>query len=149
MRMKNTHSLKLAKLALALGILSFLSFPALAVKIEGKPIEMYTKKIGEVTHWLPEEVTVTQGERVTFIVKHEMGGKYNFHGFAIPDLHIAETVKEHETKTIPVTINLKPGTYEIRCQFHFPAHVSSKLIVLPAADGVKSDKKSATSPTTN
>ncbi len=137
--------LNLGKLAFVLGV-TVLSSSALAAKTEARGIEMHTEKVGEATHWMPAEVTVTEGEQVIFKVKHDMGGKYNVHGFAIPKLNISKEVHEHKELDIPATINLKPGMYDIECQLHKPAHIAAKLIVIPKTD-IKGQTPPAAAPT--
>lgn len=101
---------------------------------KAREITLETKKINEAVHWTPEKIEVTQGETVDFIVKHDLEGGFDFHGFFIPVLNVTEQVDRHKPKTVEVTIpsSLKPGEYPIGCQFH-PKHVRATLIVKEAA----------------
>lgn len=95
-----------------------------------REIEIHAKQVGEVIYWEPETVEVVQGETVVFVFSHELEGGFAFHGFDIQPLEIKGRVYRHKTlkveKQIPLT--LKPGEYEIWCQYH-PKHVPTKLIV--------------------
>ena len=95
-----------------------------------REIEIRAKQVGDVIYWAPETVEVVQGETVVFIFSHELEGGFDFHGFAIDPLEMKGRVYRHKTlrveKQIPLT--LKPGEYEIWCQYH-PKHVPTKLIV--------------------
>lgn len=79
---------------------------------------------------MPEKVEVTAGETVKFVAKHELQGGFDFHGFNIKALNVAEQVERHHPKIIEVKIpsSLAPGEYPIGCQFH-PKHVQALLIV--------------------
>jgi len=98
-----------------------------------REITLETKKINEAVHWTPEKIEVTPGETVKFIVKHDLEGGFDFHGFFIPVLNVTEQVDRHKPKTVVVSIpsKLKPGEYPIGCQFH-PKHVRALLIVKEA-----------------
>jgi plastocyanin len=95
-----------------------------------REVEIRAEQVGEVIHWMPETVEVVQGETVVFVFIHELEGGFNYHGIAIEALGIKGRVYRHKTlkveKQIPLT--LKPGEYEIWCQYH-PKHVPTKLIV--------------------
>jgi hypothetical protein len=83
------------------------------------------EKVGEVVHF-----EVVQGETVLFVFNHEIEGGFDFHGISIAPLEIKDRVYRHKPlkveKQIPPT--LKPGEYEIGCQYH-PKHAPAKLIV--------------------
>lgn len=98
-----------------------------------REIVLKTEKINEAVHWMPEKVEVTAGETVKFVAKHELQGGFDFHGFSIPVLNVAEQVERNKPKTVEVKIpsTLKPGEYPIGCQFH-PKHVGALLIVKEA-----------------
>lgn len=98
-----------------------------------REISLETKKINDAVHWTPEKVEVTAGETVKFIVKHDLEGGFDFHGFFIPVLNVTEQVDRHKAKNIEVKIpkTLKPGEYPIGCQFH-PKHVRATLVVKAA-----------------
>ncbi|MBM4304444.1 MAG: hypothetical protein FJ112_08965 [Deltaproteobacteria bacterium] len=103
---------------------------------KSREIVLETKKIDGAVHWTPEKVEVTPGEKIKFVVKHELEGGFDFHGFFIPILNVTEQVNRSEPKIVEVTLpkSLKPGDYPIGCQFH-PKHVRATLVV--------SDKKSS------
>src|SRR5262249_15802262 len=95
-----------------------------------REIEIRAKQVGEVVYWVPETVEVVQGETVVFVFRNELEGSFDFHGVAIDPLEIKARLYRHKIlkveKQIPLT--LKPGEYEIWCQYH-PKHVPAKLIV--------------------
>jgi plastocyanin len=101
-----------------------------------REIEVRAEKAGDVDHskeegrWMPEKVEVVQGETVLFVFRHELEGRFDFHGLEIIPLQIKLRVYRHKPlkveKQIPLT--LKPGEYDIECRFH-PRHVPAKLIV--------------------
>ena len=95
-----------------------------------REVEIHAEKVGEVVYWMPETVEVVQGETVLFVFNHDLEGDFDFHGIAIEPLEIKNRVYRHKPlkveKQIPLT--LKPGEYEIWCQYH-PKHAPSKLIV--------------------
>jgi plastocyanin len=95
-----------------------------------REIALETKTIDGAIHWTPSVVEVTQGESVKFVVKHDVEGGFDFHGFFIPALKISSQVNRHKPETVVAKIpsSLKPGEYPIGCQFH-PKHVAAKLVV--------------------
>lgn len=114
-------------LHLLVGIFIFSTF-ALAAPRE---VKFHTKKIGENIHWMPSKAEVTEGETVTFIATHDEPGGFDFHGFKIEALGIEGTADRTTPFKKDVEITLKPGTYDIGCQFH-PKHQHAKLIVKKA-----------------
>lgn len=92
--------------------------------------EIDVKKINEATSWAPEDFKAEPGTTVLFVVKHNLEGGPDFHGFSIPALGIVRQINRGTTENIEVTIpaDMAPGEYPINCQFH-PAHVGSKLII--------------------
>jgi plastocyanin len=91
---------------------------------------LQTEKLNDAVHWMPETIKVKQGENVEFILKHNLQGGFDFHGFSIDALKLEKQVNRHKTLVVNVKIpdNMAPGEYPIRCQFH-PKHVAAKLIV--------------------
>ena len=79
--------------------------------------------------WVPGTIVVKKGTKVTLKLINNVKSDPNQHGFAIPDLKIAEIVNRGEPKTVEFTAD-KPGVYPIICQLH-PAHVGGELVVLP------------------
>lgn len=126
-------SISMKKISLLTFGLSLISLTLFATA-KPREVTLETKKIKEAVHWTPEKVEVSSGETVKFVVKHELEGGFDFHGFFIPALNIAEQVERNKPKTIEVKIpgSLKPGEYPIGCQFH-PKHVAAVLIVKPAS----------------
>ncbi len=120
-------------------IVTFLAFvtPFSIIAVSGaapgdpRVIEFKTEKIGESVHWMPSEVNVAPGERVKFLVKHELVGGFDFHGLSIPVLKLSEQVNRNqplESKVLTIPTTLKEGKYPIGCHFH-PKHVAATLVV--------------------
>lgn len=95
-----------------------------------REVTISVEKRGEVTHWSPDRVEVTPGEKVKFIVKHDLEGGYDFHGFFVPQLKIQKQINRHKTEEITVNIpkSMKAGEYPMGCHFH-PKHVAATLVV--------------------
>ncbi len=117
-------------LLLIIGFVSTLAFSGLAFATAVREIEIHTEKVGEAVHWMPEKVEVAPGESVKFVVKHDLEGGFDFHGFTLKNTKIAKQVNRHKPETITWTVptNLKAGEYPITCQFH-PKHVPATLVV--------------------
>jgi len=98
-----------------------------------REINMQTEKKDDGVHWMPEKVEVTAGEEVKFVIKHELEGGFDFHGFFIPQLKIQKEVHRHKAEEITVQIpkDLKPGEYTIGCHLH-PTHKPATLVVKAA-----------------
>lgn len=113
-----------------IGVLCCVSSLCLPAFGATQTVMLKTEKIGDAVHWTPKVVEVTAGEKVRFVVKHELEGGFDFHGFFIPVLKLSEQVNRHKAIKRELTIpkDLKPGDYEIGCQFH-PKHVAAKLVV--------------------
>jgi plastocyanin len=94
-----------------------------------REVVIRVERVGEVVHWMPETLEAVQGETVVFVFSHELGD-FDFHGISIEPLGIKGRVYRHKPlkveKQIPMT--LKPGEYEIWCQYH-PKHAPGTLIV--------------------
>ena len=110
-----------------------------------REIKVHTEKKNEVIHWMPETIEVIEGEIVNFQVSHDVEGGFDFHGFQIPDLKIEKSIDRGKPQTFPVKITLKPGSYDIGCQFH-PKHQKAKLVVLPKKTVPKKIDPNAVSP---
>ena len=119
--------MKLKNFLFSVWALSFFSFSAFGAP---RVIELKTEMVNGAVHWMPEKVEVKQGEKVTFLVKHEVTGGFNLHGFSIPALKIAKQVDRSKPLEVTAEITVAPGDYDIGCQFH-PKHVGAKLHVLP------------------
>jgi plastocyanin len=109
-------------------LLALSAAPALAA--DAREIDFKTSKVGDAVHWEPAKVEVHPGEKVKFVVQHQLEGGFDFHGFSIPALKIAKQVDRNKPLTVETTIpsDLKAGEYDILCQFH-PKHVGAKLVV--------------------
>ena len=125
---RTTRILTLTALAgaLGLGVLSRAGAadPAPTMTLSIVNIEYEGSKI-----WVPSTIVVKKGTKVTLKLINNVPSDPNQHGFAIPDLKIAEIVNRGEPKTVEFTAD-KPGVYPIICQLH-PAHVGGELVVLP------------------
>ncbi len=123
------------KLIMFFGLFTFLATNIGLSATRMIPLRTEKKKTekGEAVHWTPSPIEVFAGETVKFVVKHELKGGFDFHGFFIPVLRIAEQVTRNKTfeKEVNIPASLNPGEYEIGCQFH-PSHVAAKLIVKEA-----------------
>jgi len=95
-----------------------------------REITISVEKRGEVTHWSPDRVEVFPGEKIKFIVKHDLEGGYDFHGFFVPQLKIQKQINRYKTEEITVSIpkSMKAGEYPMGCHFH-PKHVAATLVV--------------------
>ena len=125
---RTTRILTLTALAgaLAFGFLAHAGAagPAPTMTLSVVNIEYEGSKI-----WVPSTIVVKKGTKVTLKLINNVPSDPNQHGFAIPDLKIAEIVNRGEPKTVEFTAD-KPGVYPIICQLH-PAHVGGELVVLP------------------
>jgi plastocyanin len=128
---------KILSLSLGLMIITATLWGSEAGKVS-REVVLETKKMDDAVHWTPEKVEVTPGEKIKFVVKHELEGGFDFHGFFIPKLNISEQVNRNEPKIVEITIpkSLKPGEYPIGCQFH-PKHVRAILVVSHKKDSKK------------
>lgn len=97
-------------------------------------LEFHTEKVGEVMHWMPQQVSVSPGEKIKFVLKHELTGGFDFHGFTIRELNIAKQVVRMKTLEFETTVpkNLKVGEYKITCQFH-PKHMGASMMLIKDA----------------
>jgi plastocyanin len=125
-------------LALVTALL-FVSTTNLVAADDATVLKMKVKKINGAAHWTPSPIHVKQGQKVKFEVTYDLEGGFPNHNFSIEPLHINAEIDRGKTVEIPATIDLKPGTYEIRCAFHHPSHVDAQLIVEPG-QASKGDK---------
>jgi len=95
-----------------------------------REIEIKTEKINDAVHWVPSTVEVSPGEEVKFVIKHDLEGGFDFHGFFVPQLKIQKQINRHKAEEVTVAIpkDMKPGEYPIGCHFH-PKHVAATLVV--------------------
>lgn len=114
-------------------VLALLTTVTLAAPRE---IVISTEKIGESVHWVPQRVEVFPGEEIKFVIKHELQGGFDFHGFFVPQLKIQKQVNRNKAEELTVKIpkKMKLGEYPMGCHFH-PKHVPATLVVkTPAPD---------------
>ena len=125
---RTTRILTLTALAGALGLGLLVharaAEPAKAMSMTVVNIEYEGTKV-----WVPSTLVVKKGTKVTLKLINNVPSDPNQHGFAIPDLKIAEIVNRGEPKMVEFTADT-PGVYPIICQLH-PAHVGGELVVLP------------------
>lgn len=116
--------------ALLTALLIVFGIAAVASAQGVREIEIHAEKVGDVVHWMPEQVEVVPGETVLFVLNHKLEGGFDFHGIAIDPLQIKDKVFRHKPLKIErqIPLTLKPGEYSIGCQFH-PKHAPAKLIV--------------------
>jgi plastocyanin len=102
------------------------------------------------TIWAPEKIEVFQGEKFVLKMEHKMEGGFAFHGVEIGDLKLRFQVNRNQPMQteVKIPVDMKPGTYEIKCHFH-PAHQSAQLVVKPLADLSKNIKSSIKNPIKN
>ena len=95
-------------------------------------VTLKIEKVGEVIQWNPEVITVAAGDKLIIHAEHKLEGGADFHGLFIPQLRISEKVERGKTVTVTRNISksLKPGEYNVGCQFH-PKHAPAKLVVTP------------------
>ena len=103
-------------------LVAIFSFNAFAFGA-AREIELRVEKKGDVIHWEPETIEVTQGEEIKFTAHYDLKGGADFHGFLIPALKITKQVNRNQPLVVETKIpsDLKPGPYTIGCQFH-PKH---------------------------
>ena len=74
-------------MALLTALLILFGIAAVASAQGVREIEIHAEKVGDVVHWMPEQVEVVPGETVLFVLNHKLEGGFDFHGIAIdPDL---------------------------------------------------------------
>ncbi len=79
--------------------------------------------------WMPGNLIVKQGTKVTLTLINNVPPDGSQHGFAIPDYKIEELVTKGEPKTVEFAAG-KAGVFPIHCQLH-PKHFAGQLVVLP------------------
>ncbi len=104
--------------------------PAVVGAEAPRVVELSTVMVNGAVHWMPDVVEVKPGESIRFVLKHELEGGFDFHGFSIPALKIAKQVNRRQPLNVDVELplDMAPGEYPIACQFH-PKHVGAKLVV--------------------
>ncbi len=105
--------------------------PAAAAPANEKTFTLVSVLIDDVKFWLPSSIVVDQGDTVKLVLKNQVPGTENQHGFSIPGYNITEVVTRGTPKTITFVAD-KPGVFPYVCQLH-AAHVGGQLIVHPKA----------------
>ncbi len=82
----------------------------------------------ETYRWLPGEVTVVEGDKVTLEI---LGVNGEAHPTTIEGYDISFEVKRGQLTTVTFTAD-KPGIFRILCQTHQPA-MTGALVVLPSS----------------
>ena len=115
--------------ASALCLLSAFSHAAVAADAPTANVTMVNVEYEGSKLWLPGNITVKKGTKVTVKLINNVKADPAEHGFAIPAFNVAEVVTRGEPKTVEFTAD-KVGIFPIICQLH-PAHVGGQLVVLP------------------
>jgi hypothetical protein len=102
---------------------------AYSSEVSRRVVEFKVEKIGEKTHWVPETVAVSPGEKIQIKAYYTLDGGFDFHGLSIPELKINKKVERRKTLSFDVDVP-QTGFKElsVNCQFH-PAHVGAKILV--------------------
>ncbi len=101
--------------------------PAAPAASNEKTFTLVSVMIDDVKFWLPSTIVVDQGDKVKLVLKNQVPGAENQHGFSIPGYNITEVVTRGEPKTITFVAD-KTGVFPFVCQLH-AAHVGGQLIV--------------------
>ncbi len=94
-----------------------------------KTFTLVAEQINKTKFWFPSNIMVNQGDKVKLVLKNDIEGADNTHGFTIPAYGITEVVTRGVPKTVTFTAD-KAGIVPYRCQLH-PAHVGGELLVIP------------------
>jgi len=87
------------------------------------------EQIGKSKFWIPSNIMVNQGDKVKLVLKNDIEGADNTHGFTIPAYGITEVITRGVPKTVTFTAD-KAGIFPYNCQLH-PAHIGGELLVIP------------------
>jgi nitrosocyanin len=104
--------------------------PAAAAESNEKTFTLVSVMIDDVKFWLPSTIVVNQGDKVKLVLKNQVPGAENQHGFSLPAYNITEVVTRGEPKTITFVAD-KVGVFPYVCQLH-AAHIGGQFIVHPA-----------------
>ncbi len=122
----------LAALALC-GFIAAAAMPAMAEEASSaaneKTFTVVAEQINKTKFWLPSNIMVNQGDKVKLVLKNDVEGADNTHGFTIPAYGLTEVVTRGVPKTVTFTAD-KAGIFPYSCQLH-PAHVGGELLVIP------------------
>jgi plastocyanin len=94
-----------------------------------KTFTMVAEQINKTKFWFPSNIMVNQGDKVKLVLKNDVEGADNTHGFTIPAYGITEVITRGVPKTVTFTAD-KAGIFPYSCQLH-PAHVGGELLVIP------------------
>jgi plastocyanin len=120
--------------ALALcGLIACVAKPALAEEAASasteKTFTVVAEQVNKTKFWFPSNIMVNQGDKVKLVLKNDIEGADNTHGFTIPAYGITEVITRGVPKTVTFTAD-KAGIFPYSCQLH-PAHVGGELLVIP------------------
>ncbi len=122
----------LAALALC-GFIAAAAMPAIAEEASSaaneKTFTLVAEQINKTKFWFPSNIMVNQGDKVKLVLKNDIEGADNTHGFTIPAYGITEVIARGVPKTVTFTAD-KAGIFPYSCQLH-PAHVGGELLVIP------------------
>ena|SRR5579885_1700480 len=96
-----------------------------------KTFTVVAEQINKSKFWFPSNIMVNQGDKVKLVLKNDIEGADNTHGFTIPAYGITEVVTRGVPKTVTFTAD-KAGIFPYNCQLH-PAHIGGELLVIPAS----------------
>jgi nitrosocyanin len=94
-----------------------------------KTFTVVAEQINKTKFWFPSNIMVNQGDKVKLVLKNDIEGADNTHGFTIPAYGITEVITRGTPKTVTFTAD-KAGIFPYSCQLH-PAHVGGELLVIP------------------
>ena len=94
-----------------------------------KTFTIVAEQINKTKFWFPSNIMVNHGDKVKLVLKNDVEGADNAHGFTIPAYGITEVVTRGVPKTVTFTAD-KAGIFPYSCQLH-PAHVGGELLVIP------------------
>jgi plastocyanin len=123
------------KIAAALAVFGLIAAAAPVLAQEAAPapgqqtFTIVAEQIGKSKFWIPSNIMVNQGDKVTFVLKNEIEGAENTHGFAMPGYEIKEVITRGVPKKVTFTAD-KAGIFHYYCQLH-PAHIGGELLVIP------------------
>jgi plastocyanin len=96
-----------------------------------KTFTIVAEQINKSKFWFPSNIMVNQGDKVKLVLKNDIEGADNTHGFTIPAYGITEVVTRGVPKTVTFTAD-KAGIFPYNCQLH-PAHIGGELLVIPSS----------------
>jgi nitrous oxide reductase len=111
------------------GLIAAGAVPVLAQGAQEQKFTIVAEQVGKSKFWLPSNIMVNQGDKVTLVLKNEIEGADVTHGFELD----AYGIKEVVTRGVPKTVSFvadKPGIFHYYCQLH-PAHIGGELLVIP------------------